>query len=179
MRKIVALTLGITSLLFASLPLNQSPTINEVHAQNDDWTVACFDDSYDPFIYDSDECKNIRAINELEREKANCHQRRDEGAVWAVFLEDCITFTDFGGIAINYLLTFSSIIAGAMFVFASFKYLGSRGDPARLADARDMLLNTAIGMVLIATAYVTIQIMDAALTFGGDPINILPFFDIF
>lgn len=149
------------------------------------WTVACFDDSIDQVIYNSPQCQQERTQREdsanESRAKNECEKRKVDGAVWVMFASQCVTFTEFGKIAVQYLLTFSSIIAGGMFMVASFKYLTSRGDPSALADAKDMLLNASIGIVLIASAVVIIQVLDGTLnlTGGEDPIDLLPFVDIF
>jgi hypothetical protein len=138
---------------------------------------ACFNKQDNAF--NTDTCKKSRSENaDVYRDYCeNDNERKEEGAVWVVFAQDCVTFTEFWGLAVNYILMFSSIIAGIMFVIASFKYLSSRGNAADLADAKSMLISTTIGIIIIASAFVIIQVLDSAFTIpGSDPINLMPFF---
>ena len=129
-------------------------------------------------IYNTTGCQEWRNSESGKKyQKQLCDERKPEGAVWVVFASQCVTFVEFGPIIISYLLTFSSIIAGVMFVVASFKYLSSKGDPSALADARDMMINAAVGMVLIASAYAIVVVLNDAFGFAGGAINLLPFFE--
>ena len=60
-----------------------------------------------------------------------------------------------------------------MFVVASFKYLTSKGDPTTLADARSMLTNAIIGFLIIASAFVIVQVLNSAFNAIDHSINIL------
>lgn len=126
-------------------------------------------------IYQSPNCQPQPLTAEQQ-----CANRKGEGVVWIRFAQECMDFIGFGGFALKYLLTFSSIIAGGVFMYASFKYLSSRGDPSALADARDMLTQASIGIALIASAFVIIQLLDSTfiLTEGSQFIYLLPFSDM-
>lgn len=87
----------------------------------------------------------------------------------------CFNLTDFIGTTVNYLLMFGTIIAGFMFAYASFKYLTSRGNPSELADARDMIMQTVIGLILIALAMVIVNFLTSAFGSVTPDINLMPF----
>ena len=136
----------------------------------------CFNRDYAQ--YNSASCQEGRdSESGRQFEKDECEKEKPSGAVWVVFARQCVTFVEFGSIAISYVLTFASIIAGVMFVAASFKYLSSKGDPSALADARDMMINAAVGMVLVATAFAIVQLLNSSFGFAGGAVNLLPFFD--
>jgi hypothetical protein len=52
----------------------------------------------------------------------------------------------------NYLLPVGSVIAVGMLVYAGIKYTTSSGNPDKIAEAKDVFVNTLIGLVVLLLA---------------------------
>jgi hypothetical protein len=91
------------------------------------------------------------------------------------FNNACNNLTEFFTTALNYLMLFATLIAGFMFARGMFGILVSRGNPAAVADAREMLTNAAIGLVLLATAFLVIKFLNGGFqAIPGGGINLCP-----
>lgn len=65
----------------------------------------------------------------------------------------------------NFLMGIAAIAAVAAIVVAGFRYVGSRGDPSVLADAKQRLTNAIIGFLILLFTVVIVNTILAALGF--------------
>lgn len=85
--------------------------------------------------------------------------------------------TDVGGLIffINNILRLVFIVAGLFalwkFIMAGFTFMGSEGDPKKLSQARDQILMTLVGLLVIAASFVIAAI--AGVVFFGDATAII------
>lgn len=109
-----------------------------------------------------------------------CQQTK--GAVYTAFFKrpasegsslstSCFTLPQFIPTLLSYFMMFAAIIAGFFFIWASYKYLTSKGDPTALAEARDMIMQIVIGLVILMLSYVIIEVLNSA--FNGVDSSIL------
>ncbi len=108
-------------------------------------------------------------------DSVDCEKKKKDGYVWVVFASDCMKFEDLFPTLMGYILTFASVIAAFIFIKASFNYLSSRGDPSKIADAKSMLINAVIGLVIISLSFIILEVLDGSFDGVGE-INLLPFF---
>ena len=104
-----------------------------------------------------------------------CDDQRSEGKVFArAFNNACVILPEFIETMVNYVMMFAAIIAGFMFLQGGLKIITSRGNPTAVVEARSTLINAAVGLVLLATAYVIIQVLNGAFGDGvSTDINLL------
>ena len=108
-------------------------------------------------------------------EENECATLKSEGKVFArAFNNACVTLPEFIETMVNYVMMFAAIIAGFMFLQGGLKIITSRGNPTAVVEARSTLINAAVGLVLLATAYVIIQVLNGAFGDGvSSDINLL------
>lgn len=92
------------------------------------------------------------------------------------FNNGCFTLPEFFTTVLNYLMTFAGVIAAFMFVRGSYGVLVSKGNPAALVEARDMLTQALIGLIIIATAYGVVNFLGTAFNSLNLGIDLTPFF---
>jgi hypothetical protein len=126
-----------------------------------------------PTAAERTECQ--KAARDAATTAKECDGKKKEGYVYIGVLQKCYTLPDFITTAINYVLMFSSIIAGFIFVMGAYNYLISRGDPGKLGEGREMITNAVVGMVLIASAFAIIRFLNGAFQTVDSGINLLPF----
>lgn len=73
----------------------------------------------------------------------------------------CLDFGTSLGLAITYGMILATLMAGVKFAVGAVRMIFSAGNPQKLSDARDDLTDAAIGLVLLATAFVLIRFLDA------------------
>jgi hypothetical protein len=151
--------------------------VQPAYAQTDNGSES---NSYcDQVSKETDPARKAEAQSMCDREtklKA-CDAKRKEGYVMAwAFNSECVNLPEFMNTLVNYLMLFASLIAGIMFVYGSFKYISSRGNPSDLGDGRDILTSSVIGILLIACAYIIIQFLGSAFGSVDSAINLTPFF---
>lgn len=106
-----------------------------------------------------------------------CSLDENKGTTYAALFTNkdgthCFTLQDFIPTLLSYFMMFAAIIAGFLFIWASYKYLTSKGDPSALAEARDMIMQVVIGLVILMLAYVIIQVLGSAFSGVDDSIQI-------
>jgi hypothetical protein len=78
-----------------------------------------------------------------------------------------------GQALISYILTFLTIFAGLMFLYqflrGALAWLSAGGDQKKVSDARDMITQGVIGLVIIIAAYSIIGLISTVL--GLDLLN--------
>jgi hypothetical protein len=138
---------------FSTLSLLVAP----VWAQGQSLEDSCFN-------YDSEYAKACTP----EAAKKECDAKTStDGSVYIRAFGDnkagsCVTFLGFTQSIIKYVMLAASIIVGFMLLTGGFKYLTSRGNVAALTDARDQILHATIGVVLLATAYLIILVLQGS-----------------
>lgn len=73
------------------------------------------------------------------------------------------------GSVISWVLGLAGVVLFIMLLLGGFKYLTSTGDPKALEGARKTLTSAIIGLVLVASAYLILVVINA-LT-GADVLN--------
>src|SRR4030042_4578799 len=58
---------------------------------------------------------------------------------------------------IRAILGFLGIVAVALIMYGGFRYMTSAGNPEKVQEARKVLINTAIGLLIILTAFAITQ----------------------
>jgi heme/copper-type cytochrome/quinol oxidase subunit 2 len=67
-------------------------------------------------------------------------------------------------ILIKFLFPIASLMVFGMIVYAGFTFMNSKGNATEVGKAKDMILNSLIGLVLLVVAFFIVRI--AALIFG-------------
>ncbi|MBI4089320.1 MAG: hypothetical protein HY424_01275 [Candidatus Levybacteria bacterium] len=62
---------------------------------------------------------------------------------------------------VNALLTFTGLIALAIFIFGGFKFIHSGGDPKKLEGARNNLIYGILGLLIVLLSFGIINIIVA------------------
>lgn len=68
-----------------------------------------------------------------------------------------------------FIVTISGFAAFAMIVFGGFKYLSSAGNPSAIGDAKDQIKSALLGLLLILTSYLILQVINPDLVILADP----------
>lgn len=63
------------------------------------------------------------------------------------------------GNVVRLLLWFAGVAAIAVIIIAGIMYATSTGDPAKLQKAKGAIVNTVIGLILVASAYSVITLI--------------------
>ncbi len=65
---------------------------------------------------------------------------------------------------VRYIFNFTIMIAGLaaffMLVFGGFRYLTSAGNPAAQKDAKDIITSAIVGLLLLLTSYLLLQVIN-------------------
>lgn len=88
----------------------------------------------------------------------NC---RPEQTYIATF-DSCIGFGDGIGLVVTYGLIITTLLAGIKFAIGAMRMIFSAGNPQKLSDAREELTDAAIGLVMLASAFVIIRYLSAS-----------------
>ena len=71
------------------------------------------------------------------------------------------------GRVVKYLLGTAGSVALLMFVWGGFQYLWSAGDTNKIKKGKDTLINAALGIVILLTAFTIINTLITAITSGA------------
>ena len=74
-------------------------------------------------------------------------------------------------LTVNNIITFVFFLAGAIFLFsllnAAWTYVTSSGDPKKIAEATQRILNAFFGIVIVLASFVIVRIILAVLGLPG------------
>lgn len=75
--------------------------------------------------------------------------------------------TDFWGIAlavVDILLRIGGMLAVVYIIYGGFRYMTSQGEPERINEAKNTLLNAVIGLVIVIIAIVAVNFVGSQLS---------------
>ncbi len=76
---------------------------------------------------------------------------------------------------INFIVTISFVVAALLFAYAGFLFFTGGADPGKITNARSIFTNTIVGIVIILTAWLLVNVILTTLT--GQGVN--PFTKVF
>lgn len=106
--------------------------------------------SYLPVLYLAKACKVSNGLLPSLYDGINCP---DGATPELTSMHDVIVFI---GNIVRILIAVSGSLAVILILLASLYYITSTGDPGRVTKAKEILKNTAIGLVLIIMSYAVV-----------------------
>lgn len=58
---------------------------------------------------------------------------------------------------VDIMIRLAGIVVVAMIIWGGFKYIRSQGEPSKLSDAKDTILNSIIGLVIVIAAVAIVE----------------------
>jgi len=68
---------------------------------------------------------------------------------------------------INFMVQISFVIAALLFAYAGFLFFTGGSDPGKISSARNVLTNTLVGVIIVLTAWLVVNVILTTLTGQG------------